>query len=157
MPGQGWLPDRGERRGVEPARRAPILGGKPAQEEAGEDDRIGRPLAQRRHAHADLVQAIEQILAEAPVGHHPVEILVGRAHDPHVDLNRLASADPLDDLVLQKAQQLDLHRQRHVADLVEKQRAAMRALDPADGLPERPGKGAFFMAEQLAFEQASRE
>src|SRR5271156_5552647 len=29
----------------------------------------------------------------------------------------------------------------------------MRAFDPADGLPDRPSKGAFFMAEQLALEQ----
>ena len=82
-----------------------------------------------------------------------IEILVRRTDDPHIDLHRLAAADPLDDLVLQEAQQLDLHRQRHIADFVEKQRAAIGAFDPADILLHRAGEGPLLVAEELAFEQ----
>ena len=82
-----------------------------------------------------------------------VEILVGGADDAHVDLDRAMPADPLDHLILQEAQQLDLHRQRQVADFVEEQRAAIGALDLADGLLHRAGEGALLMAEQLAFQQ----
>jgi hypothetical protein len=49
---------------------------------------------------------------------------VGRADDPGVDRDRLAAADPLDHPFLEEAQQLDLERQRDVADLVEEQGAA---------------------------------
>jgi hypothetical protein len=35
---------------------------------------LAAPLAQRRHAQADDVQAIVQVLAEAPVGHHRFEV-----------------------------------------------------------------------------------
>ena len=43
----------------------------------------------------------------------------------------LAAADTLDHAVLQEAQQLRLQRQRHVADLVEEQRAAVGLGDQA--------------------------
>src|SRR3546814_8167629 len=52
-----------------------------------------------------------------------------------------------------KAQQLDLQGQGNVADLVEKQRAAMREFDLAFGRLDRAGERALFMPEQLAFEQ----
>ena len=76
-----------------------------------------------------------------------------RADDAGVDRDRLAPADPLDHALLQEAQQLDLERQRHVADLVEEQRAALRLLDLALGGLDRAGEGALFVPEQLAFEQ----
>ena len=82
-----------------------------------------------------------------------IEILVGGADDADVDLDRLMTADALDHLVLQEAQQLDLHRQRHVADFVEEEGAAIGALDLADGLLDGAGEGALFMAEQFTFEQ----
>ena len=47
-------------------------------------------LAQRRHAHLDDVDAIEQVLAEFAVGHQRREILVSRREDAHVDRDFLA-------------------------------------------------------------------
>ena len=78
---------------------------------------------------------------------------MGGADDARVDRDRLAPADPLDHPLLQEAQQLDLQRQRDVADLVEEQRAAMGQLDLALGRLDRAGEGALLVAEQLAFEQ----
>ena len=57
---------------------------------------------------------------------------MGGAHDAGVDVDRLAAADPLDDALLKEAQQLDLQRQRDVADLVEEQSPALRQLNLAD-------------------------
>ena len=78
---------------------------------------------------------------------------MGGADDPGVDRDRLAAADPLDHPLLQEAQQLDLQRQRDVADLVEEQRAAMGELDLALGGLDRAGEGALLVAEQLGLEQ----
>ena len=82
--------------------------------------------------------------------------LVGRGHDSHIDLDFLPTADALDDLVLQEAQQLHLQRVRQIADFVEEQRALVGTLDLADGLLHRAGKGAAFMAEQFGFQQVLR-
>src|SRR3546814_15841866 len=80
-----------------------------------------------------------------------------RAHDPRVDGNLLAPADPLDHALLQETQQLDLERQRNVADFVEEQRAPRRLFDLADHGLDRAGERALFVAEQFAFEQISEE
>ncbi len=56
--------------------------------------------------------------------------------------------------LLQHAQQARLHRQRHVADLVEEQRAAVGLLDAADGaFLARAGEGAADVAEELGLDQ----
>src|SRR3546814_10820502 len=84
------------------------------------------------NANVDFREPIIQILAEPPGGDHRVDILMRRAHDPRVDGNLLAPADPLDHALLQETQQLDLERQRNVADFVEEQRAPRRLFDLAD-------------------------
>jgi hypothetical protein len=75
------------------------------------------------------------------------------ADDARVDRDRLAPADALDHPLLQEAQQLDLQRQRDVADLVEEQGAALRQLDLAGRGLDRAGEGAALVAEQLGLEQ----
>ena len=59
------------------------------------------------------------------------EVAVGRGDDAHVDRAARVLADAADLALLQHAQQLDLHRRRHLADLVEEQRAAVRRLEQA--------------------------
>ncbi len=65
-------------------------------------------------------------------------------------------ADSLEPALLQHAQQLGLHRQGDLADLVEKDRAAVRQLEPALALADRAGERSFLVAEQLALQQAIR-
>src|SRR4051794_21708168 len=78
---------------------------------------------------------------------------MSRADDSRVDGNRLASADSLDHTLLKEAQQLDLKRQRNVADLVEEQSPALRQLDLADVRLDRAGKCAALVTEELGLEQ----
>src|SRR6185436_3710055 len=75
------------------------------------------------------------------------------ADDPRVDGDRAAAADPLDHPLLEEAEQLDLQGERDVADLVEKQGAAMGELDLAFGGADRAGEGALLVAEQFGLEQ----
>ena len=77
-------------------------------------------IAQRRQLHCQPVQTVIQILAQAAVGHFDVQVAVRRTDQPEVDFDRLASAQRQDLPVLQYAQQPGLHRQRHIADFVEK-------------------------------------
>ncbi len=59
--------------------------------------------------------------------------------------------------LLQHAQQLHLQRQRHVADLVEEQRAAVGRLEEALVRLHGAGERAARVAEELGLEQVSRE
>ena len=92
-------------------------------------------LAQRRHAHGDGVDPEIQILAQPPVAQRRVEIDVGRADQPEVDLDHPLAADRPVLALLQHAQQLGLQKRRHLADLVEHQRAAAGQLQQTRPCP----------------------
>ena len=61
------------------------------------------------------------------------------------------------DLLLQHPQQLGLQRQIDLGDFVQQDRAAVGRLEAAGPRSVGPGKGALFVAEQLAFHQVGRE
>ena len=110
-------------------------------------------LAQRRHRDLEDVDPVEQILAELLVRDHRRQVLVRRRDDPHVDLDRLGAADRRERALLQHAQELDLQRGGHVADLVEEERAAVGDLEQARLILHRAGERAADVTEQRALEQ----
>ncbi len=116
-----------------------------------------QPLAQRRHADLDDVDAVEQVLAELALGDQRRQVLVGGRQDAHVDREFPGLADRPHALFLDDAQQLDLHVQRQVGDLVQEQRAALGGLDQALLVGDRAGEAALLVAEQLAFHQLGRD
>jgi acyl-CoA reductase-like NAD-dependent aldehyde dehydrogenase len=65
---------------------------------------------------------------------------VGGGNHAHVDADQLAAADAEELALGQHPQQARLQRRRHVADLVEEQRAAVGLLEAADMAPGRPVK-----------------
>jgi hypothetical protein len=79
---------------------------------------------------------------------------VGRRQYPNVDLGGGRGAHPPDFAFLEDAQELGLHLDRNVADLVEEEGSALRGFEqPLVGCTcsrERTS----LVAEQLAFEQA---
>ena len=69
-------------------------------------------------------------------------------------MDLLARADALKLVFLQNAQQLRLGEERHLADLVEKERAALRHFELADlAALLRAGERPFLIAEELAFKE----
>ena len=77
------------------------------------------------------VQAVEEVLAEAAGAHLVAQVAVGRGDQAHVDVQRLGAADAVEAPFLDHAQQLGLRGERHLADLVEEQRAAVGELEAA--------------------------
>ncbi len=116
-----------------------------------------RPRAQRRHGQRQHVQPVEQVFAELAGFRALQQIAIGRRDDAHVDLHRLAAADRLDLALLQRAQQLHLRRQRQLADLVEKQRAAAGFDELADVALGRAGERALLVTEQDRLDQIVRD
>src|SRR5205823_2000701 len=114
---------------------------------------IADPIAQRRHLYAYFVDQIEKIFPKSAIGNQLRQILVRGADDPYVDLDRATATNPLDDLILKKAQQLDLYWLRDVADLIEKQRTVVRSLNLSNDLLYGSSERASLVSEQLALEQ----
>ncbi len=110
-------------------------------------------LAQRWCLDPHDVQAVVQILAEAARGDGLREILVRRGDHPDVDADRRLAADAEEFAFREHAQQPRLKSERHVADLVQEQRAAVRLLEPADPPLGRARERAFLVTEELRLEQ----
>ena len=93
--------------------------------------RSSLPLAERRQPEREHVQPVEEIFAQLALLHGLDRIDVGGGDDAHVHRLLVPAAETAEPALLQHAQQLDLRRRRHLADLVEKQRAAIGQLEAA--------------------------
>ena len=94
-----------------------------------------------------------EILAERALLHQLVEVAVGGHDHAHVHGDGAVAADALHLPLFQDAQQLGLHHQRHVADFVQEQRAAVGLFEFAQVPGGGAGERALLMAEQLGFDQ----
>lgn len=110
-------------------------------------------FAQRRYAQLDDVEAVVEVLAEAPGADFGGEVLVGGAEDAHVDGDLLLAADRAHGLFLDRPEQFDLHGHRQVGDFVEEQGAAAGGLEQALLVFDSASEAAFLVAEELAFHQ----
>ena len=123
------------------------------QEVAREHRNVFEPLAQRGQAQADHVQAVEQVLPEAALFNALLQVLVGGCDHTHVGLDGVVPTHTVEVAVAQHPQQTGLQVERHIADFVEEQCAALGLLEtpPAHGL--RASESAAFMAEQFTLQQ----
>src|SRR5204863_5585182 len=96
----GMLVDRFQRFRRERPNGAAIFRGKAVEKILRQKTGIANAIAQRRHLYPDLIDSVEQILSKTAVSNQLRQILMRRANDTDVDLDRTAPADPLDDLVL---------------------------------------------------------
>src|SRR5215468_2413213 len=132
---------------------APVLRREEGDEVLHEGGDVLLAPAQRGHLDGNDVEAVEEILAEAPRGDLLLQVLVGSGDDAHVDAERLLAAHPLEGLLLQHAKDLGLCLEAHVRDLVEEQRTAIGQLELAAPSCHRAGEGAALVAEELGLDQ----
>ena len=99
------------------------------------------------------VQPIEEIGAEPSLANGLLEVSIRGRNDADADADRATAADRFELLLLKHSQQLDLCLERQIANLVQKDRAAIGQFESSDAFVERPGERPFDVAEQLAFDQ----
>ena len=95
------------------------------------------PLAQRRRLRSGTRSDGNRGPRETGRAAPPAEVAVGRGDHADVDRAGALLADALELALLQHAQQLGLQLERHLADLVEKQRAAVGQLEAPGGRASR--------------------
>ena len=110
---------------------------------------LGKP----RQGNGHDVQPVEQIGTEAASLDFLRQIAIGGGDDPHIGGLLAAGAEAAIAAAFQEPQELGLERQRHLADLIEKQRAALRRLDKARTRLCGPGESSALDPEKLRFEQ----
>jgi hypothetical protein len=116
-------------------------------------DRCPTATPQRRDEHAGASQAKVQIAAEGTGGRERFEIAIGGGDDAAVDLAWPNAAQAGDLAVLDHAQQLGLHRQGHLADLVEEHGATVGGLEQTLFALHGASKRALFVAKELCLER----
>ncbi len=126
-----------------------VLAAELAQKFAHQQRNILLAFAQGRHKKRHHVEPVKEVFAEVALGNLLFEILVGRGDQSHIDAQRLRAADRREQLLVERRQHLGLRLQAHVADLVEKQRAAVGALQHAGLLGRPSGARTVAIAEQL--------
>jgi hypothetical protein len=88
-------------------------------------------FAQRRDVERHDVEAVVQIFAEGAARDGFFQVSVGGGHETHVYLDRTRPAQSHEGALFKDAQKFGLYARRHGGDLVEEQRASMRALKQA--------------------------
>src|SRR5512146_204497 len=142
---------------AEPVDRAAVLGGEFALKKGGEQLDVLPALAQRRQRQIEDIEAIEQIFAKAALPDRQGEVDIGCNDDARIDLNGPRAADPVDRVLLQKAQQMALKLERQIADIVKEDRAAVGGFEPADAALRCAGEGALLVTEKLARDEGRRQ
>ncbi len=116
-----------------------------------------RPGTQGWDVNRKDVETIVEVGAKALLLDHPRKIHVRGGDETGVGMDRSRAAEPLELPLLQNAQQLGLQLQRRLPNLVEEDRPSAGQLEPADSLGDGARECTFFVAEQLALEQPSRD
>ena len=115
-------------------------------------------LAQRDGIERDYIQPVKQIQPELSAADIVLKVLVRGGDKAYIDGDGLAPADARYFALLQDAQQHALHIQRHLGDLVQKQRSAVGLLEFAlRAGTARPGERSADIAEQLAAYEVARD
>ena len=134
-------------------KRTIVLLGELLHEAPHEHRNVALALAKRREIHAQNIQSIEQVGPELSALHSIAQGSIGRRHYAHVHRNSDGSADPRHLALLQHPQKLYLNRVRNLADLIEKNRTAVREFESPQSSLGGAGERALLVAEQFALQQ----
>ena len=110
-------------------------------------------FAQGRGTERDDVEAVEQVFAEIVLADGFDDVAVGGGDEADVHLKFLVAADAGEGAVFEEAEEFGLEGAAHVADFIQEDGAAVGFLDAAEFLADGAGEGAFFVAEEFAFQE----
>jgi hypothetical protein len=117
-----------------------------------EEGEVLAALPQGWDEQRDPLDSIEQIRSKAPGPNLFFEGALSGAQETQVDVEFSRTADAREAPVLESAQQLRLHAERHLPDLVEEQRAPICGFDLPHRALRSSGERPLLVTEQLAFE-----
>src|SRR5689334_14631068 len=107
---------------------------------------------QRNHVEAKI-----EVLAKVSFFVSGLEVPVGGSDDAYIDFDFLIAADGTNFFFLQNAEELGLHFHGEFADFIEKDCAPTGSLKEAVFGFIRAGECAFFIAEELAFDERGHQ
>ena len=122
-----------------------------------ESGKIFQAFTQGRQGKGKDEDAVKEIAAKFIFLDQVFEVAVRGDDDANIDLDGLVATDALDFAFFQDAEKFGLHGDGHVANFIEKKRAAFGLFEFAGVAAGRAGEGALFVAEQLGFDELGRD
>src|SRR5713101_4603559 len=98
------------------------------QEKLSQDGNVFRPFAQRRHMNVNLVEPVEEIVAELSRLNGCLQILIRCSYDADVWRDLLESSKAVIGCTIQDTEQLHLHPSVKITNFIQEERARMRQL-----------------------------
>src|SRR5262249_26145975 len=118
---------------------------------------VRTPVSERGNTDGDALNPVKEVRAKAPGAHLVLERPQSREDQAHVSLMFGRPAPSHEPSILDEPEELRLHRQGHLAALVQKQRPPLGRFNLSLDLFGGTGEGALLMAEQFALEQRVRD
>src|SRR5262245_36880478 len=122
-----------------------------------QEEPVAIELAQRRHLQRQHREAMIEVGAEAAVPDCLAQVAVGGGDDARAREPALGLAQALELPILDHAQELRLHLEGQLADLVEEQASVLGILEIAGLRRGGPGEGAPGIAEERRLDERGRE
>src|SRR5580692_8792752 len=113
-------------------------------------------LAKGGDEHANDVDAIIEVLAKPLLLDLFLELSVARGDDARVERNLHVASHGAHGALLERAEELRLNFEGHIANLVQKDRSAVRLDEETHSLRLGVGEGAANVAEEFALEERRR-
>ena len=113
----------------------------------------GRSL-RGRYSERYHVETVVEVFSKFCFLHLVFDPDIGGRNDPDVNRDGIFAAQPVDFAFLEDPQQLCLEMKRDLGNFIEQKRSGMRQLEFAFPVPDRPCKGAFFVAEKFALQKS---
>jgi hypothetical protein len=131
----------------------PALPGEELEITVGNPEKVARPLAERRQADRDDIQAVVEVFAEFPGSDRCFQVPVRGGDQTYIGRPGFGFADAFIFAFLEQTQQLRLDLERHLPNLVKEQAATVCQSDLPPGITGRTGERPLDVAEQFAFQE----
>src|SRR5580693_9665949 len=113
---------------------------------------VFEPFGQRWHPNLNRTQAVKEVLAKSAGKDFRPKVAVRSRNQSHIDLPHLGRPYTLNLAVLDHPQQLRLHRQGRLANLIEEHRPIVGVFEEPRPRVRGTREGPANMPEELAFE-----
>src|SRR5262249_29467751 len=123
----------------------------------GQQGHIFAAFAQWRNKNRYHADAIVEVLTKSIVSHQLFQIFIGSSYYANVDRRFLGTAHRPQISLLQDAEQLYLHGNAHLADLIQEDGAPVGHLKQPALVLIGAGESAFHIAEQFTLEKRFRK
>ena len=111
------------------------------------------PIAQGRKNDGNDVDPIVEIQPEQALLDETMQITIGSGDEPYIDASRGPGAHGPDFTLLKHSKQFGLHGERHVTQLIQKQRSPMGQLENPFSVSLSSREGASYVTKKFAFQE----